>query len=334
MKEAFFYTKLGEQKVKCDLCPQDCTIHESHTGNCRVRTNHQGSLFSDNYGKLSGYHLDPIEKKPLYHFYPGKFILSIGSFGCNMHCRFCQNYEISQCGANSAMALELSPDSVVNDALRKNNNIGIAYTYNEPLVFYEFMRDTALLAMQYHLKNVMVTNGYFKPEPLEKMLVFIDAFSVDLKAFNNDFYRKYTSSGISEVKESLVKISKSGRHLEVTNLVIPELNDDVGEFKDMIQWIGDELGEKTVLHLSRYFPRYKLTQSPTPENTLMEFYQIASEKLDFVYIGNLTGNQGQNTICPVCKNLLIKRTGYYVEKKGIKPDGNCTHCNTRIIEHN
>ena len=197
MKEAMFYTKLDGNKVLCQLCPHECIVEEGKAGNCRVRVNHNGSLVSENYGKISGFHSDPIEKKPLYHYYPGKSILSIGSVGCNLHCRFCQNHEIAQTGVGGINLKELSPDSIVNDAMRLKDNLGIAYTYNEPLVYYEFMRDTALLAKQYGLKNVMVTNGFFMPEPLERMFHFVDAFSIDLKAFTEDFYKKVTLSGLT-----------------------------------------------------------------------------------------------------------------------------------------
>lgn len=333
MKEALFYSKLDNNKVRCELCPHNCIIDIGKTGNCKVRTNHNGMLISENYGKISGCHLDPIEKKPLYHFYPGKSILSLGSYGCNLHCNFCQNYEISQCEPGTAKGLELSPDSVVNDALRKQNNIGIAYTYNEPLIFYEFMRDVALLAKQYNLKNVMVSNGFFNPLPLEKMLVFIDAFSIDLKAFTDEFYKKQTKSGIQEVKESLVRIKTSGIHLEITNLIIPGLNDDSAIFKEMINWIKNELGKDTILHLSRYFPRYKSTRPPTPKDKLEEFHELASKELDYVYIGNIADNKGQNTYCPSCKNLLINRSGYYIKKTGLDEEGKCNKCKTKVIDY-
>lgn len=333
MKEALFYTILQSNKVKCDLCPHACIINDGTTGNCKVRTNKGGILYADNYGKISGYHLDPLEKKPLYHYFPGKYVLSVGSYGCNMHCKFCQNYEISQCGAKSEHSLELSPDSLVNEALRRQNNIGIAYTYNEPLVFYEFMRDSALLAIQLGLKNVMVSNGYFNQAPLEKMLAFIDAFSIDLKAFTEDFYRKYTSSGLEEVKQSLIKIRQAGKHLEITNLVIPGLNDEADVFREMIKWISDELGKETVLHISRYFPRYKLSVPPTEAHKLEEFYHLASDYLNYVYIGNVQGTEGKNTFCPSCKQLLIIRNGYSITKHGLQPDGKCSKCKTKVIEN-
>jgi pyruvate formate lyase activating enzyme len=333
MKEAHFYIKLNGNKVKCELCPHNCIIADGNSGNCKVRKNEKGILLSVNYGKLSGYQLDPVEKKPLYHFYPGKSILSIGSFGCNLHCQFCQNFEISQNASNPGHTLELSPESIINDALRKKDNIGIAYTYNEPLVFYEFMRDTALLAKQHKLKNVMVSNGYISPAPLDKLLLLIDAFNIDLKAFTNDFYKNYTRSEIEEVKRCLIAIHKAGKHLEITNLVIPEINDDKQIFEAMVEWINNELGNDTVLHLSRYFPRYKMTTPPTSQRKLDELYRIAKESLDFVYIGNMTGTEGQNTYCPNCQILLIQRDGYDIELENLGLDGKCKKCQTKVIEN-
>lgn len=333
MREALFYSKLNEKRVECQLCPHNCQLADGVTGNCRVRTNHNGVLYSDNYGKISGFHADPVEKKPLYHFYPGRPILSIGSVGCNLHCKFCQNHEIAQTGVKNIALRELSPDSIVNDAMRLKNNVGIAYTYNEPLVYYEFMRDTSLLLRQYGLKNVMVTNGFFNPEPLERMLNFIDAFSVDLKAFSDDFYKKITKSGLDPVKATLKRIRNSGSFMEITNLIIPGLNDDIQQFTEMIKWIKGELGENTVLHLSKYFPRYKLSIPPTREEKMNELFNVASEHLNYVYIGNLTTLKGQNTYCHICKNLLIERNGYEVNIVGIDNEGSCSSCSHKIIEH-
>jgi pyruvate formate lyase activating enzyme len=333
MKEAMFYIGLSEKKVQCTLCPHQCIIEDGNTGNCRVRTNYDGSLIAKNYGKITGFHSDPIEKKPLYHYYPGKHILSIGSVGCNLHCKFCQNYEIAQTGVNGSRMRELSPDSIVNDAMRLKNNIGIAYTYNEPLVFYEFMRDTALLCKQYGLKNVMVTNGFFMQEPLKRMLHFIDAFSIDLKAFTEDFYKKTTFSELRPVKEALKSIADFGKFFEITNLVIPGLNDDILEFTEMMKWISGELGEDIVLHLSRYFPKYKLSVPPTPTEKILELFEIANEYLDYVYIGNMSTAEGQNTKCPICQTLVIERNGYHTSTIGLDENGNCAKCKHKIVEH-
>lgn len=333
MTEALFYSKMENGQVQCELCPHNCLLDVGKTGSCKVRTNQNGVLVTENYGKISGFHSDPVEKKPLYHYYPGKNILSIGSVGCNLHCKFCQNHEIAQVGVNDIRLRELSPDSIVNDAMRLKNNIGIAYTYNEPLVFYEFMRDTALLARQHGLKNVMVTNGFFNLGPLERMLNFIDAFSVDLKAFTEFFYKKVTLSKLQPVKDSLVRIKKSGKLLEITNLIIPGLNDDIAQFTEMIKWISTELGKDTILHLSRYFPKYRLTEPATDPERIKELFYIASEYLNFVYIGNLATDKGQNTYCPACKSLVVERTGYSVSMEGLDKNGGCLKCKKTIMEH-
>jgi len=333
MKEAMFYNKQEGDKVQCLLCPHECVIEKGKSGNCRVRANHNGSLITENYGKISGFHSDPIEKKPLYHYYPGRSILSIGSVGCNLHCKFCQNHEIAQTGVENIRLRELSPDSIVNDAMRLKDNLGIAYTYNEPLVYYEFMRDTALLNKQYGFKNVMVTNGFFMSDPLERMFHFIDAFSVDLKAFTEDFYKKVTLSGLKPVMDSLKRIARSESFFEITNLIVPGLNDKSEDFTEMIKWISGELGENTVLHLSRYFPRYKLSIPPTSSEKISELFEIASNHLNYVYIGNLMTSNGQNTYCPECANSVIERDGYYVRTKGLDINGSCSKCKHRIIEH-
>jgi pyruvate formate lyase activating enzyme len=333
MKEALFYTKKDDNKVLCELCPHLCLLSEGKTGNCRVRTNIGGKLISDNYGKISGYNLDPIEKKPLYHYFPGKSVLSIGSVGCNMHCKFCQNHEIAQTGVDLIALKNLSPDSIANDAMRRENNIGIAYTYNEPLVFYEFMRDTALLSRQLGLKNIMVTNGYLSPAPLEKTFNFIDAFNVDLKAFTDEFYRKVTSSDLNTIKDSLIEIKKSGIHFEITNLIIPGFNDNEDDFTRMMEWVQKNLGEETIFHLSRYFPRFKFAVPPTSMQTMEFFFEIASRYLKFVYMGNMESNNGQNTYCPECKHLLIERNYYNIDSKNLGVDGNCPKCNTKVIEY-
>lgn len=332
--EAQYYTKLDDNRVQCTLCPHDCVLKEGKIGICKVRANDKGKLITENYGKVSGYHFDPIEKKPLYHFYPGKDILSIGSVGCNLHCRFCQNHEIAQTGVHNYPYIKaLSPGAIVNVALRKENNLGIAYTYNEPLVFYEFMKDTALNAKQNGLKNVMVTNGFINPEPLKNLVKFIDAFSVDLKAFTDDFYKKITSSKLNPVLESLKSIRKSGKFLEITNLVIPTLNDDKKKFEELVLWIKNELGKDTVMHISRYHPMYKMNIESTAPETLLSLFEIANKYLDFVYLGNLQSAKGQNTYCPGCKKMVIERSGYYTKTQGIDEIGNCIYCGSKVIEH-
>ncbi len=332
--EALFYQKKDNQKVQCHLCPDNCLLAEGRRGACKVRKNVRGTLVAENYGLVSAVHSDPIEKKPLYHFYPGRSILSLGTAGCNLHCVFCQNWEISQSAVDELNLYTLTPQEAVERALTLPDNIGIAYTYNEPLIWYEYVRDTAVLAREKGLKNVMVTNGYVNPEPLEEIIPLIDAFSVDLKAFNETFYRKYTQSKLQPVLEALKIIRSHDKHLEVTNLVIPELNDDEGEFGEMIGWIAGELGPETVLHISRYFPAWKLHNPPTPPETLKRFYRIAAEKLSYVYLGNVaTFETGQDTLCPQCGKTVIRRNGYYTEITGLDSKGNCAFCGKHIMKY-
>ena len=334
MKEAAFYKKLDTDKIECLLCPHECIINEGKMGICHVRKNVEGKLISENYGQVCSLHFDPIEKKPLYHFYPGSTIYSVGSVGCNLHCRFCQNCEISQTSVEDFPFLKkYSPTEIVTNAMRQKGNIGIAYTYNEPIVWFEFMLDIAKLARKEGLKNVMVTNGFINPEPLMELIQVIDAFSVDLKAFNDDFYRKITSSKLAPVLESLKTLKRNNKHFEITNLVITTENDNIREFSEMINWISSELGKETVLHISRYHPMYKMTNPATSVRKLMEFYNIAKEKLDFVYLGNVLTKEGQNTYCPSCGHLLVERLGYTIKKTGMDNEGNCCDCSATVFNN-
>lgn len=332
MKEASFYSVRDDGKVICHLCPDNCVIADGKRGACKVRKNIHGKLIAENYGLVSAAHVDPIEKKPLYHYFPGRPILSLGTAGCNLHCIFCQNWEISQSAVDELPLRRLSPEEAVQTALKVTDNIGIAYTYNEPVIWYEYVKDTALLAHREGLKNVMVTNGYVHPEPLQELLPLIDAFSVDLKGFNDSFYKKYTRSKLQPVLEALKIIRASGRHLEITNLVIPALNDDEEEFERMTDWIAGELGRETILHISRYFPAWKLHNEPTPLSTLKRFFEIASGKLDYVFLGNISPyGEGQDTVCPQCGSTVIERSGYTTRITGLDRQGRCLKCGKKII---
>jgi len=333
--ESQYYIKLPDNKAQCTLCPHMCIISNSNSGICKVRTNQNGVLISDNYGVISSIGFDPIEKKPLYHFYPGKEILSIGSFGCNLQCQFCQNWQISQVLVDtfSREHSNYSSDQILKLALSRKNNIGVAYTYNEPTVFFEFIIETARLIKSKGLKNVMVTNGYINPEPLNELHSYIDAYSVDLKAFNIDFFKKITKSTLEPVKETLKSIVKADKHLEITNLVIPTLNDDPIEFEHMCIWIANELGNKTVLHISRYFPTYKTTINSTPLEKMLELYEIAKKHLSYVYLGNISLSEGNNTFCNSCRTLLIKRIGYSTQIISLDEKGNCKNCNQKILNY-
>ncbi|MEN8224369.1 MAG: AmmeMemoRadiSam system radical SAM enzyme [Bacteroidota bacterium] len=329
--EASYYTSIEKQLIECTLCPHQCVLKPGQTGICRVRRNVDGKLVSENYGMLCSLHLDPIEKKPLYHYYPGRNILSVGSVGCNLHCRFCQNWEISQTSVKDYPYLNEYPvEHIVELASADNENLGLAYTYNEPTVWYEYMRDIATRAADKGLKNVMVTNGFINPQPLMDLLPLMHAFSVDLKAFTEGFYKHLTSSSLRPVMESLKTIRKSGRHLEVTNLLIPGENDDENDFRAMMKWIKEELGADTILHISRFFPTYKLTHKPTPEKLLLHFYNIAREYLHYVYLGNISSDRGRDTHCPKCGHTLINRTGYSTKITGLDKEGRCAKCGEGI----
>jgi pyruvate formate lyase activating enzyme len=333
--EAKYYHRIEDQKVKCELCPHNCIINDGRRGTCKVRVNQDGILISENYGLVSAIGFDPIEKKPLYHFYPGAEILSVGSLGCNLKCDFCQNWQISQTsvGDFKRESQFYGVDEIIDLAFSKKRNMGIAYTYNEPVVFFEYMIDIAKIAQKNELKNVMVTNGFINQKPLNELNKYIDAYSVDLKAFNDDFFIKHTNSRLEPVKESLVNIVNAGKHLEITNLIIPGLNDKPEEFNQMIIWIKENLGKDIVLHISKYYPTYKLSNESTSVEKMLELYKIANEYLDFVYLGNVLLPEGNSTYCPNCNELLINRSGYMVQKQSVNNAGDCIKCNTHVFNH-
>jgi len=319
-------------KAECLLCPHFCKIAKGNTGICGVRKNTGEKIELLTYGILSGYSLDPVEKKPLYHFFPGHNILSVGSYGCNMRCDFCQNFNISQKIPESLIP-ETTPEKIVKAALSAENNIGIAFTYNEPVIWFEFMRDTATLAKNEGLFTIMVSNGYVNSEPMNEIIQFIDAFNIDLKAFNNSFYRKLTGADIEPVKNCLKQIAKSGKHLEITTLIIPGQNDDETEMASQSEWISGELGKDVPLHLSRYFPMFRRDDPATSQETLNRLFEIASKNLDHVYMGNTNSDSGQNTACPKCGTVVTKRTGYKTRMLNLDNEGKCTGCGTLIYRH-
>jgi pyruvate formate lyase activating enzyme len=330
--EAKWYIPLQDETVQCTLCPHNCILKEGKSGICRVRINQEGKLITEVHGFVSSLNFDPIEKKPLYHFYPGSTILSLGTYGCNLRCFFCQNCTISQTAANSELPHSYyTPDQIVEIALKRPENIGIAFTYNEPIVWFEYMIDIARLAKKAGLKTVMVTNGFINTEPLAALLECIDAFSVDLKAFNQDFYTKVTSSRLEPVKETLKQISSAGKHLEIVNLVIPELNDDEGFFTEMISWIAKELGRETVFHISKYFPNYKLATEATPVSSIRKLKRLAENELSYVYTGN-TGAENNDTHCINCNNILITRHIYTVSTVGLDEEGKCRQCGNYFLK--
>jgi pyruvate formate lyase activating enzyme len=331
MHEALFYSREPENRTRCHLCPHNCLIYKDKAGICRVRFNQDGKLYTGVFGRLAALHCDPVEKKPLYHFYPGSQILSVGTPGCNLHCSFCQNFQLSQFERyDSPGHLKISPEELVRKASGIPGNIGLAYTYNEPTVFYEMMLETARLAKLSGLKNVAVSNGFINQEPLSALLEVMDAFNIDLKAFNDDFYRRITGGKLQPVLDTMKSIYQSGRHLEITLLVIPGLNDSADEFNEMLEWINGELSPDIPLHLSRYFPSWKMDRPPTPEETLLKFADLARSKLRFVYIGNVINQSYSSTRCPDCQHLLINRSGYSSSVNGLTTDKKCSACGRNI----
>ncbi len=287
MIEARYYEKQDEGQVKCVLCPHHCLIAPGKTGRCLVRYNDEGQLFAKDYGLLSAVHQDPVEKKPLYRFFPGKQILSIGSYGCNLRCGWCQNAAISHCGPERGRGSAYHAPAELAEMANKPGNIGIAYTYNEPAVWFEYMYDTARLVHDVGGYNVVVTNGYINTKPLQDLLTVTDAFNVDLKAFGNDFYVKQTGGSLQPVKNTMVAIAQQAVHLEIAFLVIPGLNDDMDMFRSMVRWMRDALGRKVVLHINRYFPALRTQQPPTPLDLMQSMKGIAERHVDYVYLGNV-----------------------------------------------
>ena len=337
MKEARYYDILDEGRVKCKLCPFYCVIDREKTGLCKSRKNINGKLYSLIYSKYTGSPFDPIEKKPLFHFYPNWKIMSLGTLGCNFACLFCQNWSTSQALAEggekvlSRFTREITPQEAVKIAKSTyhRGNIGIAYTYNEPLIGYEYVFETAKLAKKEGLKNVLVTNGYINEEPLRELLPYIDAMNVDIKSIKPDFYKNYCKATLEPVLNTC-KVASGNILLEVTNLVIPGLNDSKEDITALVDWISKELGSHIPVHFSRYHPDYKLKIKTTPVETLMMIKEIASEKLHYVYIGNIWGMDGENTYCPSCKKMVIGRNGYSLSDYSLDEDNRCVSCKTKI----
>lgn len=322
MKEAMYYKKLDDNNVQCFLCPHRCTIKDGGAGACNVRKNKNGTLYSKNYARVSSLAMDPIEKKPLYHFYPGSYILSAGSIGCNLKCSFCQNYSIAQMDAETE---EIYSDELINIALNEKGNVGIAYTYNEPSIWFEYVYETCVKARGNGLKNVLVTNGFISEEPLKLLLPYIDAMNIDVKGFTEKYYRDICKGILKPVKKT-VETAAHSCHVEVTTLVVTDLNDSIPEIEGIAKWLSS-IDKNIPLHLSRYFPNYKLSNEPTPVSTLMEAKEAAGRYLNYVYVGNVGGTDN-NTYCPKCGNTLISRS-QRAKITGIKNE-KCENCGMEV----
>ncbi len=325
LKKAMYYEQIGDQKIKCYLCPFECRVKEGSVARCMGRENIEGEFYATNYGKTTSLAMDPIEKKPLFHFYPTSQILSIAANSCNMGCSFCQNWSISQVEANTH---EITPEQIVDYAI-KNHSIGVAYTYSEPLMWYEFVLDTSRVIHEAGLKNIIVSNGTLNEKPLRKLLPYIDAINIDLKGMNSRYYKKVCKSLLKPVLETIRLIKEMDTtFLEITNLIIPGLNDSDGDLDLLINWIAD-LDPSIPLHLSAYHPDYKLDIPKTPIDTLKRAYEKAKDKLDYVFVGNAHIEGASNTYCPGCRHLLIKRDWHHTQILGL--DGNdCNHCGEEI----
>ncbi|MFZ3171852.1 MAG: AmmeMemoRadiSam system radical SAM enzyme [Carboxydocellales bacterium] len=326
MQPAEFYQPLEDGRVYCLLCPQGCKISEGQKGFCRVRQNREGKLYTLNYGQVTSFGLDPIEKKPLFHFYPGGDVFSLGTVGCNLRCGFCQNWGIAH---GEPKTTELSPAEAVGLAVSQGGewNLGIAYTYSEPLMWYEFVLETAQLAREKGLKNVLVTNGFIKEQPLKKLLPYIDAMNIDVKGFTGDYYGEICRGKLEPVLRT-VEIASTRCHVEITTLLVTDLNDSPEEVGRLTQWLAG-ISKDIPLHLSRYFPNYQLENPATPLDRMNEAYRVAKQQLNYVYLGNVQQQLGRDTLCPQCGQLLISRQGYRGEVVGIV-QGHCQKCQQNI----
>ena len=323
MKVAQYWVKSGDGEfVQCGLCPHGCRIAPGASGRCRIRANRAGVLYAEGYGVISSSHVDPIEKKPLYNFCPGTDIFSIGGWGCNFSCSFCQNWSISQ--DFTAGKKVCAPADIVRAAMESGSG-AIAYTYNEPLISMEFVLECASLASDRGLKNVAVTNGYVCEGAGRDAVDALDAFNVDIKSMDDAFYRRNCGGALAPILDFCRMIKQRGKHLEVTNLVIPGENDGEESIAALAQWVACELGRDVPVHFSAYRPEYKMENPATESGVMNRAYEVARKHLDYVYLGNVMTQHGQDSLCPQCGELLVERTGYMTKITGVR-DGVCAQC--------
>ncbi len=328
MKEALYYSRRGSEII-CELCPRECRLREGQTGICGVRKVEEGKLLAVNYAQCAALNIDPVEKKPLYHFYPGWEILSLGTTGCNLHCSFCQNWTLAR-GERSQVMETITSDELLRilQSRPAREQLGIAYTYNEPTIWYEFVLETSRLMVENGYKNVLVSNGLINKKPLKELLPFIQAMNIDIKAFSKDFYLRHCKGrGLEEVLRT-VEQAHSRCHVELTYLIITTLNDSPEEIGDFINWVAS-VDREIPVHFSRYFPNYQMEMPPTPLETMRRAWETAREKLSYVYIGNIMDPKRSATYCPSCNQLLISRRGYHINNDGLE-DKNCIKCGNTI----
>jgi len=328
IKPALYAEKQQNGTVRCLLCPAMCLLKEKQKGICGSRYNNGGELYTDNYGEVVTIAIDPIEKKPLYHFYPGREILSTGANGCNLGCLHCQNWSISQ---KKIRTMYFSPEQLLANTIQ-HQSLGVAFTYTEPLIWYEYLLDTAPLLKENDFKVVLVTNGYINPEPLEKLLPQVDAMNIDLKGIRPEFYKKVCKGKIEPILENLKTVASSGVHLEITNLLIPGQNDSVKDITELVAFVSS-LSDNIPLHFSAYHPDYKMDTPRTSAETMLLAREIAQKKLNYVYLGNVSLPDTSDTNCPACGQLLIERNGYYTRITGLN-GSKCSKCDydTGIIQ--
>ncbi len=328
--EARYYEKLEHHEVRCLLCPKECLVGDRERGYCGVRENREGTYYTLVYGQPCSLHLDPIEKKPFFHVLPGTNALSLSTVGCNMECKFCQNWQISQTRPEQIETSFVTPASIVDQAVSLRSH-SIAYTYGEPVVFIEYMQDIAGEARKHGVKSVVVTSGYIKKEPLLDLCHLVDAIKVDLKAFEESYYRDICSSELKPVLDSIVQIRTEGIWLELVYLMVPTLNDNPEKIREMARWLMDNVGKDVPIHFSRFFPQYRLTNlPPTPISSLERAYEVCREEgLQYVYVGNVPGHKTESTYCPSCSKVIVARRGYRVSSIDIE-NGQCRFCGEKI----
>jgi len=328
--EAQFYEKLPNKKTRCKLCPRECVIDDRERGYCGVRENRGGSYYTLVHSRVCAAHIDPIEKKPFFHFYPGTLAFSVATAGCNVNCKFCQNWDISQSRPEQVRNTYLPPKDLASLA-QQNRCPSIAYTYSEPVVFYEYMRDAADAGHALGIKSVVVTGGYIQQDPLKKLCQGVDAIKVDLKAFSEKYFKEVVNGELKPVLEALVTMRKLGMWSEIVYLVVPTLNDSDAEFRALAQWVKSNLGVEVPLHFSRFYPQYLLKNlPPTPLETLERAKAIAdAEGIHYVYLGNIPGHPAESTYCPKCRRVVIGRIGFTVTEMHLRK-GKCEYCQQAI----
>jgi pyruvate formate lyase activating enzyme len=330
LKEVMFYKKLADLKIECEICPKNCRIADLERGYCGNKENRGGKYYSLVHSQPCAAHVDPIEKKPLFHYLPSTAAYSIATAGCNFECRFCQNWRIAQYRPEQIDSIFMSPGTIVQQALKKNAAT-IAYTYTEPVVFYGYMYDCAREGRSKGIGSVMISNGFINEEPLKELCKHLTGVKIDLKAFTEKFYKDYCSGELQPVLNTLKVLKKINMWFEIVVLIIPTLNDSPDEIKSMCTWIAENLGQDVPLHFSRFHPMYKIKNlPPTPVRTLETCHQIAADAgLNYIYLGNVTGHPTESTYCPKCKNIVIRRMGYSILEDNISK-GKCFSCGQPI----